>query len=533
MTFIHFLVWVSPTSATDALSANRPVLKSASEQSYPPFAIVNQDGSADGFSVELMREIADEMGFEISIPVGPWNEIKNRLIEGDIDVLPLVSYSIERDRVFDFTVPYLRMHGTIFVRSDEKSISSEDDLKGKEVLVMQGDTANEYAVEKNLSDNLITTQNYEQAFRLLSKGKHDAVVVQQLVGHQMLKDLGITNVVDVSHLSRDGIRPTNKPLTGFEQKFCIAVREGDHELLALLNEGLAIVMANGTYDRLYYKWFTPVLGEQPIPILTVIRYLLYFLLPSLFVLALGGIYFSRREIARQTCNLKEEIRERQVAEASLRESGRQLEISLGEKETLLRELYHRTKNNMQVIISMIDLQTVSISDEKVLKIFEGTKNKIGAMALVHEKLYQTKNLSRIDLSDYFLELIYLLQRSYPDKAERIHFKTNMDQISVTIDAAMPCGLIMSELISNALEHAFPANRNGEISICLKVEKDRQISFSVRDNGIGLPADMDIRGVDTMGLQSVVALAELQLRGAIDFSGRDGSTFIIWFEDKLN
>jgi hypothetical protein len=109
----------------------------------------------------------------------------------------------------------------------------------------------------------------------------------------------------------------------------------------------------------------------------------------------------------------------------------------------------------------------------------------------------------------------------------------MDQISVTIDAAMPCGLIMSELISNALEHAFPANRNGEISICLKVEKDRQISFSVRDNGIGLPADMDIRGVDTMGLQSVVALAELQLRGAIDFSGRDGSTFNIWFEDKLN
>jgi len=533
MTLTHLLLFVSLTSAADVSSPKRPILKSASEQNYPPFAIVNKDGNADGFSVELIKAIAEEMGFDISIPVGPWNEIKNELIEGVIDVLPLVSYSTERDELFDFTAPYLRMHGTIFVRSDEKLISKEDDLKNKEVLVMRGDTANEYAIKKNLSKKLIETQNYEQAFRLLSEGKHDAIVVQQLVGHQMLKDLGISNVVDVSHLRRDGVRPTNKPLTGFEQKFCLAVREGDHELLALLNEGLAIVMANGTYDRLYYKWFTPILGEQPIPILTIIRYVVYFLLPTVLILALGGIWYSRREIARQTSNLREEIRERQLAEASLLESGRQLEVSLEEKETLLRELYHRTKNNMQVIISMINLQTVNVSDEKVLQIFEETKNRIGAMALVHEKLYQTKSLSRIDLDDYFSELIDLLQRNYRDKSKRIQFNKDMDRVSVTIDAAMPCGLIMNELISNALEHAFPAGQSGEISICLKAENDRQIAFSVGDNGIGLPKDMDIRNTDTMGLQSVVALAERQLRGVVDFSGDNGSKFNISFKDTLN
>jgi two-component sensor histidine kinase/ABC-type amino acid transport substrate-binding protein len=480
-----------------------------------------------------MRSIGEEMGFVISMPVGPWHKIKDKLIEGEIDALPLVSYSKKRDEVFDFTAPYLRMSGTIFVRSDEKSISTEDDLKGKEILVMQGDTANEYAVEKHLSDKLIKTQNYEQAFRLLSAGYHDAIVVQQLVGHQTLNDLGITNVVDVSHLRKDGIRPTNRPLTGFEQKFCIAVREGDHELLALLNEGLAIVMANGTYDRLYYKWFTPILGEQPIPVLTFIRYLAYFLLPAFLVLALGGVWYSRREVARQTCILREEIRERQLAEISLMESGKKLEVSLGEKETLLRELYHRTKNNMQVIISMINLQTASISDEKTLRIFEETKNKISVMALVHEKLYQTKNLSRIDLDDYFFELIELLRRSYRDKGERVVFKTNMDKISVTIDTAMPCGLIMNELVSNAFRHAFPQQHNGEISISLRAERDRQITFTVGDNGVGLPADMDVRNPKTMGLQSVMALAELQLRGAFDVSTQDGSLFSIRFKNELN
>lgn len=151
-------------------------IKSASELDYPPFSIVTQDGSADGFSVELLKEVARASGLEISFEVGPWNEIKQKLKNGELDALPLVSYSEERDQYFDFSAPYIRMHGTIFVRKGEKSIRSESDLQNKEVLVMRGDTAHEYAVKHNLTDKLILTESFEQAFRSLSEGKHDAAI---------------------------------------------------------------------------------------------------------------------------------------------------------------------------------------------------------------------------------------------------------------------------------------------------------------------------------------------------------------------
>ncbi|MBT3386963.1 MAG: transporter substrate-binding domain-containing protein [Desulfobacula sp.] len=115
------------------------IIKSASELDYPPFSIVRSDGTADGFSVELLKAVVHTVGRDISFEVAPWNEIKQNLINEHFDVLPLVSYSIERDRVLDFTTPYLRMHGTIFVRKGEKVIRGEADLKNKEILVMQGE----------------------------------------------------------------------------------------------------------------------------------------------------------------------------------------------------------------------------------------------------------------------------------------------------------------------------------------------------------------------------------------------------------
>jgi ABC-type amino acid transport substrate-binding protein len=165
-------------------STNR-IIKSASELDYPPFALVTPDGSADGFSVDLLKAVTQAMGLWVDFDVGPWHEIRRKLVKGHLDVLPLVSYSRQRDKVYDFTVPYLHMHGTIFVREGETSIRTEADLKDKEIIVMQGDAAHEYAVKKNLSDKLILTGSFAEAMRLLSDGKHDALVVQQLVGLQL------------------------------------------------------------------------------------------------------------------------------------------------------------------------------------------------------------------------------------------------------------------------------------------------------------------------------------------------------------
>lgn len=283
----------------------RRVILSASELDYPPFSVIRDDGSADGFSVELLNAVAEAAGFDVKYKVGPWSEIKQELIEGRLDALPLVSYSKVRDKVLDFTAPYLRMHGTIFVRKGEKSIKSEVDLKNREVLVMRGDTAHEYAVRKQLSDKLILTDSFEDALKKLSAGKHDAVIIQHLVGLQLLKKLDISNLVSVRSLQESSLKPVAEQLSGFEQKFCIAVKEGDKELLARLNEGLSIAIASGVYDSLYDKWFGPILPQPSVSLVRLGKYLLFILLPVIAIFGIVGVWFLKREVARKTITIKE------------------------------------------------------------------------------------------------------------------------------------------------------------------------------------------------------------------------------------
>ena len=323
--FMFFLILIAGSNLTlprlaesaDTPQFNRRILSSASELDYPPFSIIQKDGSADGFSVELLKAVVDAVGFDINFKVGPWNEIKRELIDGQLDVLPLVSYSKERDEVLDFTAPYLRMHGAIFIRKGEKSIHSESDLKGKEVLVMKGDTAHEYAVQEHLSDHLILTNSYEDAMMQLSAGKHDAVIVQQLVGLQLIKKLKISNLVIVHSIQESSLKLIAEPLSGFEQKFCFAVKEGDKELLARLNEGLAIVITNGVYGELYDKWFGPILPKPSVSFATMLKYFSLVLIPLLILIGLAGIWYLRKEVDRKTKNLSEQIKIREAAEQSL------------------------------------------------------------------------------------------------------------------------------------------------------------------------------------------------------------------------
>ncbi|RPH41335.1 MAG: hypothetical protein EHM86_04255, partial [Desulfobulbaceae bacterium] len=218
--------------AQEPPSVQARVLRSASELDYPPFALVAADGSADGFSVDLLKAVVKAAGLEINFTIGPWADIKEQLAHRQLDVLPLVSYSPERDTVYDFTAPYLRMHGIVFVRKGETNIRSLADLKDKEVLVMRGDTAHEYALKTGISDRLILTEDYGKAMQLLTSGRHDAVLMQQLVGLMLLKNLGISNIEPLQEIPETDLKVNRKAMQGFEQKFCFAVQEGDHELLA-------------------------------------------------------------------------------------------------------------------------------------------------------------------------------------------------------------------------------------------------------------------------------------------------------------
>lgn len=208
----------------------------------------------------------------------------------------------------------------------------------------------------------------------------------------------------------------------------------------------------------------------------------------------------------------------------------QIRNSLREKETLLRELYHRTKNNMQVIVSMINLQTLSITDKAQLVVFRETIGRIKSMALVHEKLYQTKNLSEIELGDYFLELIQLIQNSYEKVSRKIELESDLEEVFVSIEAAIPCGLIMNELVTNVFKHAFGPGQSGVINLSLKKKQNHQIEFVVQDNGKGLPENFNYRTADSLGLRTIIALAEQQLSGFLTIETRDGTRACVGFTE---
>jgi two-component sensor histidine kinase len=186
---------------------------------------------------------------------------------------------------------------------------------------------------------------------------------------------------------------------------------------------------------------------------------------------------------------------------------------------------------MYVISSMLSLQADYVTDERALGIFQQMEDRIQSMALVHQKLYQSGNLSSIDLGDYIDDLVDLLLRSYKIHPNRIALIRKLESLYVLIDSAIPCGLIVNELISNALQHAFPEEAKGEIRVGLQ-KKGKTILLWVSDNGVGLPPEFDFRRTETLGLRTVLALGERQLKGTVEFRGEGGVTCQVQFQDTL-
>jgi two-component sensor histidine kinase len=203
----------------------------------------------------------------------------------------------------------------------------------------------------------------------------------------------------------------------------------------------------------------------------------------------------------------------------------QIAASLEEKEVLLKEIHHRVKNNLQVISSLLNLQAANVVDTKTLEQLRESQNRIRSMALIHERLYQSGNLARIDFGEYTRSLVGFLARSY--SVPGVHIQVGVQNIELPVNAAIPCGLVINELVSNALKYAFPDERGGLVEVLLTVAPDRTAVLSVRDDGIGLPHELDHQNTTTLGLQLVNTLTK-QLNGTIGLIRDRGTTFSITF-----
>jgi two-component sensor histidine kinase len=204
-----------------------------------------------------------------------------------------------------------------------------------------------------------------------------------------------------------------------------------------------------------------------------------------------------------------------------------IKASLQEKEVLLKEIHHRVKNNMQIISSLLSLQESYIKDPFVLKAFRESQVRIRSMAMIHEKLYQSEDLARIDIGEYIESLVVDLFHTYSVTPGAITFKNNVEYIYLELNIAIPCCLLLNELISNSLKYAFPGGRKGEISIDFKSKKDTY-QLTVKDNGVGFPEDLDFRTVESLGMQLIHMFVK-KLHGTVELNSRCGTEFKIEFK----
>lgn len=219
---------------------------------------------------------------------------------------------------------------------------------------------------------------------------------------------------------------------------------------------------------------------------------------------------------------------RDITEAMEYES--RLVESVREKEVLLKEVHHRVKNNLQVINSILNLQSSYVSDAETLEIINESQNRIRSMSYIHESLYQTKDFNSINFKDYITTLVKNLVQSYDLVGKQTALQLNVQEVELGLDQAIPCGLILNELISNALKYAYPENmQRGSISISL-LEKDNKIEVSVQDFGVGLPKDFKIEQSDSLGLSLVDTLVD-QLDGELILERKKGTKFLIIFEKE--
>jgi two-component sensor histidine kinase len=236
---------------------------------------------------------------------------------------------------------------------------------------------------------------------------------------------------------------------------------------------------------------------------------------------------SATEITLLSLGLADRIRtlrqEKERAEKAL------MDTQLTMQDALLKEVHHRVKNNLQVIASLLNLQSRQVRDAQTVEMFKESQNRVQSMALIHEQLYRSHDAARLDFESYLRALMAYLLASYSTSNTAIALKLNVDPITFGVDTAIPCGLIVHELVANALKHAFPGRNPGEIHLDLHAGDYGGYTLRVRDNGVGFPEEVDFRHVESLGLRLVIMLTQ-QLDGVIELQRGGGTTFTITFTE---
>jgi PAS domain S-box-containing protein len=322
------------------------------------------------------------------------------------------------------------------------------------------------------------------------------------------------------------------------------VFEAAPNAMVMINAAGTIEMVNAQAERLFGYPREEMLG-QPIEMLVPSRFRVhhpelrggFFADPRSRLMGAGRDLFARRKDGSE-CPVEIGLNPIATEEGSMvlsavvdisdrKQKEERIQAALREKDMLLGEIHHRVKNNLQIVDSLLGLQSARISDPRVIAMLRDSQNRIRSMALIHQTLYGSKDFAKVDFGLFLDSLVPTLIGSYGINTDRVTLAIDVVQVQLPISAAVPCGLIVNELISNALKHAFGPEERGQISVSLQHVADNEVMLTVADTGRGIPEDFDLASTTTLGLQLVTMLTD-QVGGELTIRRANPTRFVLRF-----
>jgi len=458
-----------------------PVINFGYEANWPPYEIY-QNKEYTGIVGDYVKIIEEYTGVDLK-PIDDitWKESITQLKSGKIHIVPIAGITDERKEYLEFTKPYLSDPLVIVTRNDFQFVSGLEDLEGKKLCLPNG----YYTVDMIKNDfpniNITTSESVKECLLAVSTSRSDAFVGSLSVVSYYINALGFANLKIAS--------PTHYEYT----KMGLAVTK-DWILFRDIVQKVLDDLPKEKHNAIKNKWIA-VRYEHGIDTKQIINYVFYGL--ALLTLIMLIFYHWNR-------TLRTQIEIRKSVELNLKSSLELIHQKNSEKETMLKEIHHRVKNNLQIVYSLLNMQSREAKHESTVKILAEGKSRIKAMSLVHQLLYQSSDLNKIVIEDYITSLKRSIVEIYYDKEKDINVHINTKDIRLSLDRAIPLGLILNELLINSYKHAFINRESGDIKISIIPEKSGYY-FEYKDNGVGI-ANENLKEYKTLGMRLISRLS---------------------------
>jgi two-component sensor histidine kinase len=432
------------------------------------------------------------MGVQVELRGSSWTEAQRAFEACEADVLETAFDTMERRaKNYSFSAPYASIEVPVFIHKSISGIRSASDLKGFHVAVKAGDASIDSLAALGVTQ-VDTYSDYSEIVQAASRLETRIFCIDKPPALYYLYKMGVDRDFRIAFTLKGGA-------------FHRAVLKDRPELLALVELGFAQV-PKATYAKIDREWLGLPLGSRlDLRLAAIVMATLFLLLLSSFMVSWG----LRRRVFAATAELRDKV-------VLLEEKEEQLSGSVAEKEILLKEIHHRVKNNMQVISSLLSLQSESFIDKEDKRLLAETQGRIRAMSILHELLYGSPDLASICVVEYMRSLADGLASGYGRDPIDVE---GPGELRFRIDEALPLGLIANELVSNAIKYAYPQGESGRILVSM-AEEPLGIRFSVEDWGLGLDAGLDPSTCSSMGFLLVRSLA-VQIGATLSFAGPPG------------